>query len=190
MKIERKKTVIILFVMTLIILVSSHASIAGNVVLKAGGKTLIEVKGDNTVIIKGEVFTYKRLKKNKRLKIVSLNSQKGVFVKRYGTRIRLRDLEGNLIHLIIKAGIFYKVKTVMGKELAAIKWEPGKVTVSNRDSNSIYHVVSEDRKIAFKDENGRTVFSLEGETNLFPAAFLALTPLSLVERVACYLTYR
>ncbi len=190
MKIELRKNGIILFVLTLIIFVSYHASIAGDVVLKAGRTTLAEIKGDKTVIIRGEEFTYKRIKKDKRLKIVSLNSQKGVFLKRYGTRIRLRDLEGNLIHLIIKAGIFYKVKTVMGKELAAIKREPGKVTVSNRDSNSIYHVGPENGKIIFKDENGSTIFSLEGETNPFPAAFLALTPLSLVERVACYLTYR
>lgn len=184
------KTIAILTVIIFITFCSSLLYPAGKTVLKVGGKVLVEFKTGNMVNIKGEKFKYNCIKKDKRLKIVNENSNEGVFFKRYGTKIRLRDLNGNLIHLIRKAGNSYKVKTVMGKELAVIKNENGKITVSNHDSNSIYQVAPERGNIVFKDKNGSTVFTLEGETNPFPASFLALTPLSLLERVACYLTYR
>jgi len=190
MKSGYSKTITTLVIIIFMSISSSPLYPAGKTVLKVGGKVLVEFKTGNMVNIKGEEFKYNRIKKNKRLKIVSEKGNEGVFVKRYGTKIRLRDLEGNLIHLIRKAGNYYKVKTVMGTELAVIKKENGKITVSNRESNSIYNVVPEQGNIVFKDKNGSTVFTLEGETNPFHASFLALTPLSLLERVACYLTYR
>lgn len=193
MKSKYYKTITLLIIISLIGIFPSYLYPANGTFLREGDKVIVEFKGENTVVIKGDKFKYMRIKKNKRLRIINENSKEGIFVKRFGTRIRIRNLKGSLTHLIRKAGKFYKVKTVMGKELAVINIDNidnGEITVSNLGSNSIYHVVSKDGKIVFKGKNDKVVFTLEGETNLFPASFFALTPLSLIERVACYLTYR
>ncbi len=166
------------------------ATVHGMPVLKSGNNILVEIKGDNTVIIGGTEFTYKRLKKDKRLKITDASGSEGVFFKRYGTKIRLRDLQGNLLHNVLKARKYYKVKTSDGTELAYLKIEDGKVFVKNWDTNTEFTVYPENGTIIFKDQSGNIAFVLEGDTRPFPAAFLTLEPLSLLERVACYLTYR
>ncbi len=159
-------------------------------VLKSGDKVLVEVKDSATVFIGGQDFTYKRIKKGKRLKITDASGTDGVFLKRYGTKIRLRDLEGNFLHYVLKARKYYKVKLGDGTELAYLKIEDGKVLVNNRETNTEFVVYPANGKIVFKDAGGNIAFVLEGETNPFPAAFLALEPLSPLERVALYLTYR
>ncbi len=164
---------------------------AGNLtVLKSGDDVLVEVKGNNTVLIGGNEFTYKRLKKDKRLKITDASGTQGVFLKRYGTKIRLRDLQGNLLHNVLKARMYYKVKMSDGTELAYLKIENGKVFVKSWETNTEFVVYPENGKVIFKDQGGNIAFVLEGDTRPFPAAFLALEPLSPLERVACYLTYR
>jgi hypothetical protein len=163
---------------------------AGLPVLKSGDQVLVELKGNDTVTIGGNEFKYKLLKKNKRLKITSVDGTEGVFFKRYGTKIKLRDLQGTLLHYVLKARSYYKVKMGDGTELAYLKIENGKVAVKNLETNNDFVVYPENGKIIFKDANGNITFTLDGETNPFPAAFLALEPLSPLERVACYLTYR
>ncbi len=162
----------------------------GMPVLKSGDEVLVELKGNDTVIIGGTEYQYQRIKKDKRLKISDASGSDGVFLKRYGTKIKLRDLQGNFLHYVLKARKYYKVKLGDGTELAYLKIEDGKVFVKNWDTNTELTVYPENGKVVFKDEGGNIVFTLEGETNPFPAAFLALEPLSPLERVACYLTYR
>ena len=157
-------------------------------VLKSGDEVLVELKGNNTVLIGGTEFTYKRLKKDKRLKITDASGTQGVFLKRYGTKIRLRDLQGNLLHNVLKARMYYKVKMSDGTELGYLKIEDGKVFVKSWETNTEFMVYPENGKVIFKDQSGNIAFVLEGDSRPFPAAFLALEPLSPLERVACYLT--
>ncbi len=179
---------LVLLVVTAVLLPAP--TVHGMPVLKSGDNVLVEIKGGDTVIIGGTEFTYKRLKKDKRLKITDASGSEGVFLKRYGTKIRLRDLQGNLLHNVLKARKFYKVKMSDGTELAYLKIEDGKVFVKNWDTNTEFTVYPENGKVIFKDQSGNIAFVLEGDTRPFPAAFLALEPLSPLERVACYLTYR
>jgi len=185
-----QRTRLFIFAWAIAALTLPISIVHGMPVLKSGDHVLIEVKGNNTVIIEGTEYQYKRLKKDKRLKISDASGADGVFLKRYGTKIKLRDLQGNLLHYVLKARSYYKVKMGDGTELAYLKIEGGKVFVKNWDTNTEWVVCPEGGKIVFKDANGNISFVLEGETNPFPAAFLVLEPLSPLERVACYLTYR
>ncbi len=169
---------------------SSFLFAAGTITLKTGGDTIVVVKGNHTVLVQGEEYKYQRLKKDKRLKIFNESTGQGLWVKRYGTKIRIRDLRGNLLHLIIKAGYYYKVKTVMGTELAVMKREPDRVTVTVRETKAVYIIEPGANKTVCHRANGTPVFTLEGDAKPFPASFFAMNPLSLLERTACYLMYR
>jgi len=188
MLLKSEKLFFLVLVVMVMALPASPAS--GMPVLKSGGEVLVELKGNDTVVIGGTEYQYKRIKKDKRLKIADASGSDGVFLKRFGTKIRLRDLQGNFLHYVLKARTYYKVKLGDGTELAYLKIENGKVLVKNWETNTELTVYPENGKVVFKDAGGNIVFTLEGETRAFPAAFLALEPLSPLERVACYLTYR
>ena len=193
MKKRKRLSTIVLFFLGFLFLMgvfgaTPHA--AEKIVLETGGESVVIVNGNGTVLIRGEEYRFDVLKKGKRLKLYNEGSNQGVLVKRFGTKIKVRDLQGNLLHFILKAGYLYKIKTGTGTELAMMKIEPDKVVITNRDASTTYTVMPEDGKIVCKRENGPPVFTLEGDTNPFPAAFFAMSPLSLPERVACYLMYR
>ncbi len=159
-------------------------------VLKSGQEILVETAGPGVVIIQDEEFSYKVLKRNKRLKLISKSSGAGIYVKRYGTTIRIRDLQGHLLHLIKKSGYFYRVKTAMGTILSSMKIESRQAVVENEGIQEPVRVIPEKGKIVFETEQDKSVMVLTGDSRPFPAAFFAMVPLSFPERVACYLMYR
>ena len=190
MRMRMMQGVVISIVVFLILVGVIPSAAGGTVILKSGHQILMEVKKPGAVLIRGEEYSYRVLKKGSRLRLISKNGGEGVYLKRYGTTIRIRDLKGNLLHLIKKSGYFYRVKTVMGAILSSMKIEPRQVVVENSGSKAPLHVVSEKGQIIFKAPEGTLPMVLEGEARPFPAAFFGMIPLSLQERVACYLTYR
>ena len=182
--------VVILIVVFLVLVGAIPSAAGGTVILKSGHQTLMEVKKPGVVLIRGEEYSYRVLKKGSRLRLISKSGKEGVYFKRYGTTILIRNLKGSLLHLIKKSGYFYRVKTVMGAILSSMKIEHRQVVVENSGTEVSLHVVSEKGNVVFRLHKGVPPMVLKGETRPFPAAFFGMTPLSLQERVACYLTYR
>jgi len=170
--------------------VASSLLAAEKRVLKSGQEVLMETQGPGVVLIQEEEFSYQVLKRNKRLKLIDKSSGTGIYVKRYGTTIRVRDLQGHLLHLIKKSGYFYRVKTVMGTILSSMKIEPRQTLVENEDIPEPIRVIPHKGKIVFQTEHNGAVMVLQGDSRPFPAAFFAMDSLSLPERVACYLMYQ
>ena len=190
MRVVSVRLIVVLFSILLFLVWAGPLSAGGKVTLQAGQEVLMELEKPGVVLIQGEAYSYRILKKGKRIKLVSQGSGNGIYFKRYGTTIRIRDLEGNLLHLIKKSGYFYRVKTVMGTILSSMKIEPTQVVVENSGNGDVIRVSPLKGEIVFRIKKGEPFMVLKGETRPFPAAFFAMASLSLEEQVACYLAYR
>jgi len=152
------------------------------------GKIIMSYKNDSTVI-GSNTYSVERWGTN-RLKLKLQNSESGVFLKLFGAKLMIRDNSGNLLHIILKNGNVFRVDSLIGAHLVFLQVLPQKVVVFRTEGSPVFTVTSGINKVIMKDKNGKIIYTLKGDTAIYPAAFLLLGVLSPEERVACYLLYK
>jgi len=162
----------------------------GDIQLKnANGKVLLSFEKGAKVRTGSQTYQYKKWGRN-RLKLVATDTNQGVFLKRFSVKLRIRDLEGVMLHKVLKTGVMLKVKRPTGENLFIVKMFPDKAVVSENNGPKLFTIVPDQDKILFKDTAGQVQYILEGETRPSSSAFLCIPQLSWPERIACYLLYR
>jgi hypothetical protein len=152
------------------------------------GKIVMSFKNDSAVI-GSNTYSVERWGAN-RLKLKLKSSEKGVFLKLFGPKLMIRDNSGNLLHIILKDGNAFRVDTPIGAHLVFMRVLSKKVVVFRKEGHPIFTVTSGINKVIMKDKDGKIIYTLKGDTAIYPASFLLLDVLSPEERVACYLLYR
>ncbi len=154
-----------------------------------GSQILLSFKNTNEILIDKTAYTFERWGPN-RLKLKQKDSGQGVFLKRLGIRLVIRNLQGNILHIIQKEGDLFRVETPVGAHLVYLKVSPKAVTVFKKEGETLYTITSKNKKVFMKDKKGNIFYTLEGETQIYPASFLCLPELSWEERAACYLLFK
>lgn len=186
----KNRFLIMLTVFFLIFSTSGNLLAKGKILLTdSDSQTILAIPGNNKVFIGKRAYTYKSWGIN-RLRLKQKNTDQGVFLKRLGVRLVIRDLQGNILHIIQKEGFVFQVKTPTGEYLIFIKISHGKVVVFREKGQTLFTITSKNKTALIKDNNGHILYTLKGETGIFPASFLCIPDLSWEERAACYLLYR
>jgi len=190
-RIDLRKTCYGFAIFFIFALLTAHGVFAGEIIqLKdANGQVLLSFKKGGNILAESQTFQYKKWGRN-RLKLLEAGTDQGVFLKRFSVKLKIRDLKGTMLHVVLKAGIMLKVRTPAGDNLVMVKMSPDKTIVSEYNGQKLFTVIPDRDKVLFKDETGQTRYVLEGETRPVASAFLCLPELSLPERIACYLLYR
>ncbi len=125
-----------------------------------------------------------------RLKLTREGTDEGVFLKRLGVKLVIRDLKGNLMHIIRKEGWVFRVDSPIGAHLVFLKVSPKEVTIFREEGKTLFTLIPKFKSVLMNDKNGKTVYILKGDNKLYPAGFLCLPELTPEERAACYLLYK
>ena len=173
-----------------ILLMAGPLLAGGGVVLKdASGQALLKVKGENQVEIGKTRYRFQSWGLN-RLKLEGKVTHQGIFLKRLGVKLIIRNLKGNILHIIRKEGFVFRVESPVGEPLIYIKISsPRKVTLFRQVGNPLYTIQAKGQSVLIEDADGQTLYTLKGTAKTFPAAFLCISDLSWEERVACFLLY-
>ncbi len=173
------------------ILLMAKPLLAGDrMVLKdASGQALLTVKGENQVEIGKTRYRFQSWGLN-RLKLEGKATHRGIFLKRLGIKLVIRDLKGNILHIIRKEGFVFRVESPVGEPLSYIKISsPRKVTLFRQEGKPLYTIQAKGQSVLIEDAGGQALYTLKGTAKTFPAAFLCVSELSWEERVACFLLY-
>ncbi|GEM_PF-6857199 len=152
------------------------------------GRELMSFK-KNTITIGHALYTVQRWGPD-RLKLTKKGTDGGVFLKRLGVKLMIRDLKGNLLHVIRKEGWVFRVESPVGAHLLFVKIFPKKVAIWREEGKTLFTLLPKFKSVVMNDATGKTLYILKGDTELYPAAFLCLPVLTPEERAACYLLYR
>ena len=166
----------------------ARPALLGVRLITSDGHELISFK-KNTVYIKKTPYTVQRWGLD-RLKLTRKGTEEGVFLKRFGVKLMIRDLKGNLLHIILKEGWVFRVDSPIGAHLVFFKVSPKKVTVFRKEGKTLFTLLPKLKSVLMNDRNGKTLYILKGDSELYPAAFLCLSELTAAERAACYLLYK
>ncbi len=185
-----RRTTWLVVMMACFLCATSHAfpTLVGIRLVSPDGTVLLSFK-QHEVVTKNGTYTVQRWGEN-RLKLIEKSTRRGVFLKRFGIKLMIRDLKGNLLHIIRKEGRIYRVESPVGAHLMFIKIANGTVTVFREEGSPLYTLTPQSKAVVMKDKGGKLVYTLKGDTDLYPASFLCIPELTWEERAACYLLYK
>ena len=164
------------------------AALLGTRLITPNGQELMSFR-KNTIFIKKTPYKVQRWGTD-RLKLTREGTDQGVFLKRLGVKLMIRDLKGNLLHVIRKEGGVFRVESPIGALLVFLKVSPKKVTVFREEGKTLFTITPKIKSVLINDKSGKTICILKGDSNPYPASFLCLPELTPEERAACYLLYK
>lgn len=168
--------------------ISARPRLLGTRLITPNGQELMSLAKD-TVYIEKARYAVQRWGID-RLKLTREGTHRGVFLKRFGAKLMIRDLSGNLLHIIRKEGGIFRVESPIGARLVFMKVSKKKVIIFRDEGKILYTLLPKFNSIQMKDKNGKPLYILKGDTGPYPAGFLCLPPLTPEERAACYLLFK
>ncbi len=168
--------------------VAARPRLLGTRLITPDGQELMSFTKD-TVYIEKAPYAVQRWGID-RLKLTREGTHQGVFLKRFGAKLMIRDLSGNLLHIIRKEGWVFRVESPIGARLVFMKVSEKKVTIFREEGKTLYTLIPKLNSVQMNDKLGKSLYILKGDTNPYPAGFLCLQELTPEERAACYLLYK
>ena len=189
---KRKHILIVTSFLVVILLtwrvLPAPAALLGTRLITPDGHELISFRKD-TVFIEKTPYKVQRWGAD-RLKLTREGTDQGVFLKLLGVKLMIRDLKGNLLHVIRKEGWVFRVESPIGALLVFLKVSPKKASIFREEGKNLFTLTPKIKSVLINDKNGKTVRILKGDNNPYPAGFLCLPELTPEERAACYLLYK
>ena len=158
------------------------------VVKDARGRPCLLIEKPERIRVMGEPFRVQRWGPD-RLKLVSLASRSGVFLKRLGVHLVIRDLRGNILHIVQKGGRGYLVQTPVGQNLFFVHCLTRPIRIFKQGDGEKFVVLSKQGKKVIRKTGGPLLFTVTGKVRALAASFLCIPVLSWLERAGCFLLF-
>ncbi len=153
------------------------------------GHIYMTVMGRGKVEIRGTPYHFDIYGIN-RLKLIGQSRKRGIFLKRLGVKLVIRNLRGDILHIVRKEGFTFKVDNPLGETLIFIRiLSQGKAVLFRQKGHILYTVTADNHAVKMKDADGNLLYTLKGTAKAFPAGFFCIRELTWEERVACFLLY-
>ncbi len=152
------------------------------------GNVLVAFQKKGSVLIGNETYRYQRWGKS-RLKILREKTHRGLMFKRLAINLMIRDLKGDLLHIVQKTGNMLKIQSPLGVNLVFIRVSSSQVTVFKNEGDNLFFTFPHGNETWIKDVNGELSYVFQGAVEPLPVSFLGVSILSWPERVGCFLYY-
>ena len=166
-------------------------------ILRAGDQTIVEGTdgevclswvGPHLIRVKKKEYRVQRWGPD-RLRLRGLRDPHGVFLKRLGVHLVIRGLSGNILHIVQKGGMGYRIQTPVGQDLFFIESASHKVRVLGPGGDCLFIVSPDHKGVVIRDAKGRQLYTVKGKVGTLAVSFLCIPSLSWPERAGCFLLY-